>query len=779
MAVPSSGSLSILGIRRELGTNNYSSSTNYSNISIENAETGNYGTINTNSQYKPDGIEPRSWSEWYGYDHDASSPPTYLTVTFFYGSNKTNACTTPTLVVVYTQYFIVASNSSKEVIEKGLNIYSNTSLTSLASNGFYRPQSLNIVREWNGFWATSTDTCNNSYNSYLYEGTFYRYRDNSGTIQWNSNERILTFRTENDTTRSGVGDIKLLINHPSGDFATVYGIQNRWDDRDDKHRPVIFAYEEYGGWFSGLFSSDSGNFKQVYSAFTDENMSTPSGETIKSIAFSDICFVDENTTNPNNIFWVDIYPKGTSLGGVEEFHFGTMSLNSQTKSSVLYPQLFNHQNYTKKFNNLNTGYDAVSFHHYAAKPCVTSFYFNPPEESQPGSPPASGITYVYIAGQASVDSDEIGVTKNAQSTKFPFILLQSYNSQTLASSSSTNIFSSPVLYMWNINTTTANNIDYFTGFRDIKPITGGTYDYIGAITCSNYGSSSPASYEGAALLMYTYGGYAKHFKFRMAFNETIPQATIGDGSGNMYIAGISRGTSTNENEQLAFLMKTNGSSLTWFRILRLNLFSNSTGYGGWNHIAYGGGKIFVCNQVIVQSGDISTTSSVVNRPLLYDPGAKYVNGFKITFARYSSSGTLEAIIYVNVPDTTTNGGRAHKRKLITDLKYSVDQGDSNGYLYASSHENIGYAGADHITRLFKIKASNFAISNLPSGWSSSSLVNRSTAPGYETISLTATFNSYTNGSGNLKTFPNSDYEIIDSQIGDDYSHKDDRWAGGG
>ena len=34
MAVPSSGELSLLGIRREVGSNNYNSSTNYTNISL-------------------------------------------------------------------------------------------------------------------------------------------------------------------------------------------------------------------------------------------------------------------------------------------------------------------------------------------------------------------------------------------------------------------------------------------------------------------------------------------------------------------------------------------------------------------------------------------------------------------------------------------------------------------------------------------------------------------------------------------------------------------------
>lgn len=79
MAVPSSGALSMRGIRRELGTNNYNSSNTYSNISLEDMSEGVNGTINTanSSSNRPDGANPHAMSEFYAYDHDLSSVTAY------------------------------------------------------------------------------------------------------------------------------------------------------------------------------------------------------------------------------------------------------------------------------------------------------------------------------------------------------------------------------------------------------------------------------------------------------------------------------------------------------------------------------------------------------------------------------------------------------------------------------------------------------------------------------------------------------------------------------
>lgn len=91
MAVPSSGALSLLGIKRELSNNNYSASNSHSNISLKDCSDGTVATINTGnaSSDRPDGSAPHNMSEFYAYDHDLT------TLTSFVGGqgeNPTGAC---------------------------------------------------------------------------------------------------------------------------------------------------------------------------------------------------------------------------------------------------------------------------------------------------------------------------------------------------------------------------------------------------------------------------------------------------------------------------------------------------------------------------------------------------------------------------------------------------------------------------------------------------------------------------------------------------------------
>ena len=96
MAVPSSGALSMLGIRRELSANNYNSSNSYTSLSLYAMSTGIVSTINTANatSNRPDGSSPHSMSEFYSYDHDKTSTLASGTVTvgvdniyssYFYG----------------------------------------------------------------------------------------------------------------------------------------------------------------------------------------------------------------------------------------------------------------------------------------------------------------------------------------------------------------------------------------------------------------------------------------------------------------------------------------------------------------------------------------------------------------------------------------------------------------------------------------------------------------------------------------------------------------------
>ena len=64
MALPTSGQIRMSQINGELGRSITSQ------ISLDTAESGGYGTINASSPSRPNTNRPAAMSEWYGYDHD-------------------------------------------------------------------------------------------------------------------------------------------------------------------------------------------------------------------------------------------------------------------------------------------------------------------------------------------------------------------------------------------------------------------------------------------------------------------------------------------------------------------------------------------------------------------------------------------------------------------------------------------------------------------------------------------------------------------------------------
>ena len=67
MALQSSGTIKMSEINTELGRNSTAT------ISLDSAESGTYATINTASASYPNDARPASISEWYSYDHSATS----------------------------------------------------------------------------------------------------------------------------------------------------------------------------------------------------------------------------------------------------------------------------------------------------------------------------------------------------------------------------------------------------------------------------------------------------------------------------------------------------------------------------------------------------------------------------------------------------------------------------------------------------------------------------------------------------------------------------------
>lgn len=103
MAVPASGAISMIGIRREIGQNNYSGTNIYTNISLTAMSLGSNGTINTAnaSTDRPNGSTPHNMSEFYNYDHDASSV-TYSSIAMFYSeASAGEACNSQEGITIY------------------------------------------------------------------------------------------------------------------------------------------------------------------------------------------------------------------------------------------------------------------------------------------------------------------------------------------------------------------------------------------------------------------------------------------------------------------------------------------------------------------------------------------------------------------------------------------------------------------------------------------------------------------------------------------------------
>lgn len=128
MAVPATGQVTMRGIRREIGNNNYNASTTYINISLEDMSEGVNGTINTNSGSRPNGTNPHEMSEFRGYDHDAAgsaSAPSVSTTSATWDSTNSEL----------DMYGNVTSNGGATLTQKGF-VGSTTSNPTTSNNAF-------------------------------------------------------------------------------------------------------------------------------------------------------------------------------------------------------------------------------------------------------------------------------------------------------------------------------------------------------------------------------------------------------------------------------------------------------------------------------------------------------------------------------------------------------------------------------------------------------------------------------------------------------------------
>lgn len=138
MAAPSSGLIKFSGIAAELVNDDYTDADFDDVLTLKDMTVGgnangsseNFESINSNSASKPDGSTPYKMSEFYGYDHDASSSlqsfgasPTQSKAACGYGTNLPN-----------TNYH----DGSNALIAVGDTVYSNSAGTNTVANGQYK-----------------------------------------------------------------------------------------------------------------------------------------------------------------------------------------------------------------------------------------------------------------------------------------------------------------------------------------------------------------------------------------------------------------------------------------------------------------------------------------------------------------------------------------------------------------------------------------------------------------------------------------------------------------
>lgn len=148
MALPTIGQLSMNDIRGEL---NRSTTTNFS---LDGAESGTYGSINTQSSSRPNNARPAAISEWRGYDHDAGPSLTR----YFVGYdrfNGQNACNFANSRTVY---------GDGNTLQTATRIYQDSTGTLNAIVGWYNEAfefvgTGSIARFWNGFSFSSSQFC--------------------------------------------------------------------------------------------------------------------------------------------------------------------------------------------------------------------------------------------------------------------------------------------------------------------------------------------------------------------------------------------------------------------------------------------------------------------------------------------------------------------------------------------------------------------------------------------------------------------------------------------
>ena len=217
MAVPSSGELSLLGIRREVSGNNYNSSTNYTDISLANLSDGTVATINTGNDAadRPNGSAPHNMSEFYNYDHDLSAGTSFSSMYTFFSISTTALNQT---VFSGTKTFVINNGSGNVTITIG-SVAPNTGTLSVAASGLGDPGESGTGNQGTGYiteGSTLTLTTSAMNGMSLPQTVTLKFKYVGHSSATSADQRTVSI-TNNGVTASG-GNVNVATNAPKSDF---------------------------------------------------------------------------------------------------------------------------------------------------------------------------------------------------------------------------------------------------------------------------------------------------------------------------------------------------------------------------------------------------------------------------------------------------------------------------------------------------------------------------------------------------------------------------------
>ena len=139
MAVPASGTLTMLGIAQERKFGTYGTGTISSPILMTDLINGggsnSFPSLNTSSPSKPNTATPHSMSEWYSYDQDYAQWRSFDILDTEWYDEAEQACSTgePDTITLY--YDDGASGTGQACPDDGVVVYTTSAMTT-AYDGF-------------------------------------------------------------------------------------------------------------------------------------------------------------------------------------------------------------------------------------------------------------------------------------------------------------------------------------------------------------------------------------------------------------------------------------------------------------------------------------------------------------------------------------------------------------------------------------------------------------------------------------------------------------------